>query len=91
VRGRDHVRGICAACKYLAYPRPACVLASAGFKLMTVPARIMRPVLSDACWAAVMGLAKAWLQCGVSGKSPRLSAISRFGNGHVRCLESLTE
>ena len=40
-------------------------------------ARIMRPVLSDACWAAVMGLANAWLQCAVSGKSPARPAVYR--------------
>jgi hypothetical protein len=74
VRGRDRVRGICAACKYLAFSWPACVPASAGVTLVTAPtsriARIMRPVLGDACWAAVMAHANAWLQCAVSGESP---------------------
>ena len=37
VRGRDRVRGICAACKYLAFSWPACVPASAGVTLVTAP------------------------------------------------------
>jgi hypothetical protein len=46
-------------------------------------ALIMRPVLGDACWAAVMAHDNAWLQCAVSGDSPArpgLSAISQCGN-----------
>ena len=64
---------------------PACVPASAGVRSRDrAPtsriARIMRPVLGDACWAAVMAHANAWLQCAVSGDSPGLSAISQCGN-----------
>ncbi len=62
-------------------------------------ARIMRPVLGDACWAAVMALANEWLQCAVCGDSPArpgLSAISRCGNATtgmcgVCCVESVSE
>jgi hypothetical protein len=49
--------------------------------LVTAPtsrlARIMRPVLDDACWAAVMAHANAWLQCAVSGESPGRPGLSR--------------
>jgi hypothetical protein len=50
--------------------------------LVTAPtsriARIMRPVLGDACWAAVMAHANAWLQCAVSGEVARAArSISR--------------
>jgi hypothetical protein len=42
--------------------------------LVTAPTlrlvRIIRPVLGDACWAAFMAHANAWLQCAVSGESP---------------------
>jgi hypothetical protein len=92
VQGCDRVLGICAACKYLAFSWPACIPASTGVTLVTAPtsriARIMRPVLGAPCWAAVMALANAWLQCAVSGPArPGLSAITRCGNWHVRCVE----
>ena len=32
-------------------------------------AHIMRTVLDDACWAAVMAHANSWLQCAMSGES----------------------
>ncbi len=63
-------------------------------------ARIMRPVLGDACWASVMAHDNAWLQCAVSGDSPArpgLSAISQCGNAAstgmcgVCCVESVGE
>jgi hypothetical protein len=55
----------------LAWPVLACRPAL-ECALVTAPtsriARIMRPVLGDACWAAVMAHANAWLQCAVSGE-----------------------
>ena len=40
-------------------------------------AHIMRTVLDDACWAAVMAHANSWLQCAVSGELPARPVRSR--------------
>ena len=48
-------------------------------------ARIMRPVLGDACWAAVMAHANAWLQCAVSGESRAAQSIGDLAMWQLAC------